>query len=86
VSSVNNNSLPGPEAYNTRMLQGVHPIFIVPWFVVLALVIGLGVRRGMRDGVAKGFKTAALTVVLGLVVLAIFFVAVVVIYYANGGH
>ena len=68
------------------MFKGVSSIFIVPWFLLLALAVALGVWRGRKHGAARGLKTAAAAIGLGLVALVVFFVAVIVVYYAMGGH
>ena len=68
------------------MLQGVHPIFIVPWIVLLAVAVGIGLWSGRRHGAGRAFTAAAISFVIGFVVLVLLFIALIIFYYANGGH
>ena len=68
------------------MLESVDPIFIVPWILLLAVAVGIGLVRGSRHGAARGFKAAAISLVIGFFVLVILFITLIVFYYANGGH
>jgi hypothetical protein len=62
------------------------PIFVVPWFVVAAIALTLGVRRAAKDGSAQGLKTVAITIGVGAVVLAALWLAFLIGYYWSGGH
>lgn len=67
-------------------MSGVDPIFIVPWFLLLAVAVGVGLWRGSRSGAARGWKAFALTMALGIVLLVVLYIALIVAYYAGGGH
>ena len=68
------------------MYKGIAYEFIIPWLLLLAVAIGIGVRIGKRDGAKRAFGMAALTIGIGGLALAVLFVIYLVIYYANGGH
>ena len=68
------------------MLEGVDPIFIVPWLVLFAIVIFTFFWRGRSGGPAHGFKIAFITLIIGALILGMLFVLLLVVYFANGGH
>jgi hypothetical protein len=68
------------------LFRGVDAVFIVPWFLLLAVALGIGLWRGARFGTARGVKAAAVTTAIGIVTLVVLYVALIVAYYASGGH
>ena len=64
---------------------GTFVVFILPWLLLLALAIGVGLWRS-EQGYAHGFKIGAITLAIGILVLLVLYATLLVVYYASGGH
>jgi hypothetical protein len=68
------------------MLDGVHPIFIIPPLVLLVAAILVGLSRFSKEGAGSAFTSVVRIIVYGAFVLFVLFFIWAGLYYAGGGH
>jgi hypothetical protein len=66
-------------------MQGVDPIFIVPWFLLIVISIVVAMWKS-GPGYAHGFKIGAITLIVGVLVLMVLYFIFIMVYIATGGH
>ncbi len=68
------------------MLDGIHPIFIIPPVILLLVAIVIGFWRFSKHGAKRSLISIVRVIVYGGFALFILFVIWVGMYYAGGGH
>lgn len=68
------------------LINGIHPIFIIPPILLILLALVSGIRRARRGDAKDSVSSVIRILVYGGLVLFLLFIGWVFLYYAGGGH